>query len=273
MLIIGILNVTPDSFCDGSLEATVPENAIAHGLRMHQDGADIVDVGGESTRPGFTPVDVREELHRVLPVIAQLRDRAPGIRVSIDTRKSEVAEAALRIGATIVNAHGGMDNPDMADVIRRYHPDVIAYHTEDVRHCSDPGALDAVRSFFERQEVLAREAGLDPSQLICDPGIGFGKSLSQNILLIRRLRELTADGRRRIAIGVSRTSHLGALLQRGLGLTEAPPPRERLEAGLAETAFAVLHGATAVRTHDVRATKRFLAVLDQLIRREEGGAP
>lgn len=265
MLLLGILNITPDSFFDGSLEAMVPENAIARGLRMHTDGADVIDVGGESTRPGFAPVDEREELHRVLPVVVQLLNRARGIRVSIDTRKPAVAEMALRMGATIVNAYGGMDDPDMAAVIRTHRPTVIAYHTDDVRHRSDPGAFDAIRSFCERQEILAREYGLAPKQLLCDPGIGFGKSLSQTVCILRRLAELTDSGRRCVCIGVSRKSHLGLLLKRGLGLAEPPGVGERLEAGLAATAIAVMNGATAVRTHDVRATRRFLATLEVLM--------
>ncbi|MDO8599778.1 MAG: dihydropteroate synthase, partial [bacterium] len=163
-----------------------------------------------------------------------------------------------------VNAYGGMDDPEMAAVIRAYRPTVIAYHVEDVRHCSDPGAFDAVQRFFERQEALAQECGLAPEQLICDPGIGFGKSLSQNICILQRLTELTDGGRRRICIGVSRKSHLGMLLKRGLSLEEVPGVGERLEAGLAATAVAIMNGATAVRTHDVRATRRFLATLEQL---------
>ncbi|MDO8622607.1 MAG: dihydropteroate synthase, partial [bacterium] len=163
-----------------------------------------------------------------------------------------------------VNAYGGMDDPEMAAVIRAYRPTVIAYHVEDVRHCSDPGAFDAVQRFFKRQEALAQECDLAPEQLICDPGIGFGKSLSQNVCILQRLTALTDGGRRRIGIGVSRKSHLGMLLKRGLALEEIPSVGERLEAGLAATAIAALNGATSVRTHDVRATRRFLATLEQL---------
>ena len=147
----------------------------------------------------------------------------------------------------------------MAAVAKRHRCSVIAYHTAEVRHASDADALIAVREFFERQEARADAIGLRPEQLICDPGIGFGKSLSQNIMLLRELRYL-AGSSRQMLIGISRKSHLGILLRRQLGLPETPGTQERLEAGLAETAFAVQNGAAYVRTHDVRATRRFLAI-------------
>lgn len=261
-LIVGILNVTPDSFSDGSSEALDPDGAVERGLRLLADGADVIDVGGESTRPGFEAVDIAAENDRVLPVIEGLVRQAPHARISIDTRKPDVAERALRAGATILNAYGGLDEPAMAAVAKRHGCSVIAYHTDSVRELSDEAALAAIRTFFLRQDRIMNSFGETGGELILDPGLGFGKSLSQTVFLMNRLEELGLGVKRPLLIGISRKQHLGTLLQRELGLQTLPGPLERLEAGLAEAAIAVTHGASLVRTHDVAATRKFMAVFD-----------
>lgn len=257
--ILGILNVTPDSFSDGSDESVIASRAIKRGVEMYEQGAHIIDIGGESTRPGFETVDADLELERVLPVIRGLLNELAGVRVSIDTRKSVVAEEALLAGASVVNAYGGLDDPAMYRVVARHRCMVIAYHTATLRYLLPGTAFEMVRTFFFRQEELASRAGLTPEMLVLDPGIGFGKSLDQNTMLLSRLHMLAKPGRQ-LMIGISRKGHIGSLLRQQLTLSETPGSHERLAGGLAETAIAIDQGVTYVRTHDVRETRDFVAI-------------
>ena len=243
---MGVLNVTPDSFSDGGRWLD-PDAAIRHGLDLIAEGADLVDVGGESTRPGAAPVDGREERRRVVPVIEAL---APLTRVSVDTRKAEVAEAAVAAGATLINdvsatlwpvaASAGVGwvathmqgDPATMQVDPRYH-DVVAEVTQALT----------------RRAQAAEAAGV--SEVWIDPGIGFGKTAQHNLLLLRHLGRLVATGRR-VAVGTSRKSFLGRLCPGPEGAPAAVD--DRLEGSLATAVWAMSLGVAMVRVHDVRAT-------------------
>ncbi len=237
---MGVLNVTPDSFSDGGRWLD-RDAAVAHGLRMVDEGADIVDVGGESTRPGAEPVPRDEELRRVVPVVEAL---APHTRVSIDTRKAEVAEAAIDAGATLVNDVSA----SLAPVARAAGPRVgwVAMHMRgDPRTMQqDPTYADVVAEVRDFLVERASSAGVD--EVWIDPGIGFGKTIEHNLALLARLDELVATGFP-VAVGTSRKSFLGRL-------TGDAPPDDRLEASVATAAWALAQGAAMVRVHDVRPT-------------------
>jgi dihydropteroate synthase len=240
---MGVLNVTPDSFSDGG-QWMDPVPAIAHGRQMVAEGASIVDVGGESTRPGAHPVTEEEELRRVLPVIEAL---AGEVRVSIDTRKAGVARAALAAGATILNDVSATLWPVAADTGAAWvamhmpaDPSVMQQHA----HYHD--VVSEVRDYLVQRAEAARSAGV--REVWIDPGIGFGKTARHNLVLLRHLGALVATGFP-VAIGTSRKSFLGSLAPDAGG---APaPPLDRLEGTVATTAWAILQGAEIVRVHDV----------------------
>jgi dihydropteroate synthase len=267
--LLGILNVTPDSFSDGGLYAYAGA-AIARGLAMAGEGADAIDVGGESTRPGSDPVPADEELRRVVPVIQGLRRAleasGPGprgrVRLSIDTSKARVAAAAIDAGADIVNDVTGLTgDPDMAPLIARSRAGVVLMHMRGTpRTMQDHARYDDLMGEIaaelgERLEA-ARNAGIEDDRIALDPGIGFAKTADQNALILARLPLLIPLGRP-LLVGVSRKSFLGALT----GL----PIAERLEAGLGATAAAVMKGASIVRVHDVASTARMLRVVDAIV--------
>ena len=245
---MGVLNVTPDSFSDGGRWLD-HDRAVEHGLTLVAEGADVVDVGGESTRPGAAPVPVAEELRRVLPVVSAL---AAHVRVSVDTRKAAVAEAAVEAGASIVNdvsatlwpvaAAGGVgwvamhlpaDPSVMAGHAERYHGDVVS---------------DVVSHLVSRAE-RAHDAGA--REIWIDPGIGFGKTARHNLILLRHLEVLVATGWP-VAVGTSRKGFLGPLSSPPGA--EPAPPLQRMEASVATAAWAVVQGAAMVRVHDVAPT-------------------
>ncbi len=251
--IMGILNVTPDSFSDGG-RYRMTEDAVCRGLELASEGASIIDVGGESTRPGALPVAVEEELDRVIPVIEQLAQAlaaGPGEPplISVDTRKAPVAERALQAGATIVNDVTALaGDPAMAGVVGRAGAGAVLMHMR-----GEPGtmqqnpvygdvAAEVAAWLGERLESLAA-AGLDPTTLAVDPGIGFGKTMEHNLQLVARLDRLAALGRP-VVIGLSRKSFLGKLTGRDIS--------GRLAGSLAGLTVAVWRGAHVVRVHDVR---------------------
>lgn len=258
-LVMGILNVTPDSFSDGGL---FQGEAAARGQaeRLVGEGAAILDIGGESTRPGHTPVPAAEEQARVLPVIRAL---APGLSVpiSIDTYKASTAKAALEAGATIVNDVWGLQRePDIARVAAEHGAPVIAMHN---RETIDP-AIDIVADmlrFFERSLGIARAAGIPEADIALDPGIGFGKSWEQHLESLRRLPEIRALGFP-LLVGVSRKSLLGRLHDR------ETRPADRLHGSLAAHALAATLGADIVRVHDVAAHVDAMRVVDAVMRPE-----
>jgi len=246
-LVMGIVNVTPDSFSDGG-RFLDPERAISHGLELLAEGAAVLDVGGESTRPGAEPVAVDEELRRVLPAVEALSAHA---RVSIDTRKAEVARAAVAAGATLINDVSA----ELWLVAAELGVGWVAMHMqgEPATMQAEPrydDVVDEVRAFLEDRASLAEEAGV--SEIWVDPGIGFGKSLEHNLTLLAHLDEVVALGWP-VLVGTSRKGALGRLLAASDGVDGVVPPDDRLAGSLATEVWAMHRGAAMVRAHDVRA--------------------
>jgi dihydropteroate synthase len=250
--VMGALNVTPDSFSDGG-DYLAPEAALDRAQQMVEEGADILDVGGESTRPGADPVSVEEELRRVLPVVEYLAPRV-AVPLSVDTVKSAVARRVAEAGASIVNDVSGLKlDPAMAAVAAETGCAVVVMHMRGTPRTmqADTRYADLVGEIFRslRESVeLAEAAGISRAQILVDPGLGFGKSAAGNLVLLQRLGEFRALGCP-ILVGASRKSFIG----RVLGLEVA---KERLEGSLAAATLAVANGAHVVRAHDVRATRR-----------------
>ncbi len=241
-LLMGILNVTPDSFSDGGKWPDV-DPAVAHGLEMRAQGADIIDVGGESTRPGAAPVGVEEEMRRVLPVIERL-----GGMISIDTSKAAVAEAALQAGARFVNDVTALRDPRMGGVVARSGAALILMHRKGSPRTmqKDPtyrNVVEEILNFLRRRLKRALSAGISHDRILVDPGIGFGKRPEHNLEILRRLPEFRRLGCP-VAIGTSRKGFIGHVLGRDV--------QERLLGTAATVAAAVLRGADLVRVHDVR---------------------
>ena len=251
VLIMGILNVTPDSFSDGGRFLS-PDAAVERALAMEKEGADIIDVGGESARPGADPVPVEEELRRVLPVLERLRGKLR-IPISIDTTKAEVAEAALRAGASIVNDISALRfDPAMAPLVAKFGAGLVLMHMlgtpktmQQAPYYED--VVTEVRDFLAERAQYAQSQGIPREAIAVDPGIGFGKTVEHNLELLRRLPELVELGFP-VLVGPSRKSFIGAIL--GLGV------EERLEGTLAACAVAVVRGADILRVHDVKEVRR-----------------
>jgi dihydropteroate synthase len=252
--VMGILNVTPDSFSDGGafLDA---DAAVAHGLALAAEGADVVDVGGESTRPGSDPVSEEEELARVLPVIERLAPRL-GIPISVDTRKPAVADRALRAGAALVNDVTALRDPAMADVVAEAGVPICLMHMqgEPKTMQREPHYADVVGEvcrFLAERAAVAERAGVDRGLICVDPGIGFGKTAEHNLTLIHHLDAVVGLGYP-VIVGVSRKRFLGAV-------TGAPEDR-RGPASVAASVACVRRGAWMVRVHDVRPVRDALAI-------------
>jgi dihydropteroate synthase len=260
--LMGILNVTPDSFSDGGLHLDASA-AIDAGLRMMEEGADLIDVGGESTRPGAEAVDAREELRRVLPVVEALASK--GVPVSIDTGKAEVAEKALAAGAMVVNDVTAFSDADMAEVCARAGCTVCLMHMKgDPRTMQqNPRYTDVVAevaSYLRERAESAEEAGVNRSNIWIDPGIGFGKTAEHNVALVKNLDQLAALDYP-VLVGVSRKSFIGRIL----GSAEQPLlPEQRLEGTLAAQVVAQLKGAKVIRAHDVLSSRRTIAMVAAL---------
>jgi dihydropteroate synthase len=255
--IMGVVNVTPDSFSDGGLYLD-PDAAIAHGVQLHAEGAEILDVGGESTRPGADPVPASEELRRVLPVIDGLSAACPGARLSIDTSKAAVAREALEAGATLVNDVTALrGDPEMAGAVADSGAEICLMHMlGDPRTMQDDPHYDDVvadvKAFLEERLAYAVGAGIDERRILLDPGIGFGKTIEHNLELLRRLDELVALGRP-VVIGTSRKSFLGKL-------TGRVDPADRVPGTIASCVVAFERGARIFRVHDVAAVHDALVV-------------
>jgi dihydropteroate synthase len=258
---MGVLNVTPDSFSDGG-RFLDPGRAVEHGLALLAEGADILDVGGESTRPGALALAPEEELARVLPVVAGLRERSRA-PISIDTTHASVARAALEAGATIVNdVSAGRGDPAMLPLVAERGAGFVAMHMQgsprDMQrapHYAD--VLGEVRAFLRERIAAALAAGIGRAGLWIDPGIGFGKTLEHNLALLAGLRSLVELGQP-LLVGVSRKSFVAALEQReGLRASAA---HERLGGTLAASLWAARAGASVLRAHDVAALRQALAV-------------
>jgi dihydropteroate synthase len=245
---MGVLNVTPDSFSDQGLYLD-SEKAIGRGLEMVKDGADIVDVGGESTRPGADDVSVQEEIDRVIPVIEGIL-KAVNIPISIDTRKARVAEEAIKSGAVIVNDISGLrHDPAMASIIAKYGVAAILMHSKGtpkvMQHNPryDDTVPEIIASLKESIEI-AKRAGVAEDRIIIDPGIGFGKTVIHNLEILNRLDEFKAIGRP-ICIGTSRKSFIGKILGQNM-------PHDRLIGTIASSVIAIAKGARLIRVHDVK---------------------
>src|ERR1700728_588242 len=262
---MGVLNVTPDSFSDGGLFLDT-ERAVARALEIERAGADILDIGAESTRPGSTGVSADEELRRILPVLRKLQGKIK-IPISIDTSKSEVAEAAAAVGAEILNDVTALRNDSLlAEVARRRKLPLILMHMRGEPHTMQKGpfAKDVVRDVLadlRRSIALARRAGISKSQIIIDPGIGFGKSYSQNFELLARLPEIARLGFP-LLIGTSRKSFISRALQGGASSTAQEGAR--LWGTAATVAASIMQGAHIVRVHDVAEMVQVARVTDVL---------
>jgi len=250
---MGIVNVTPDSFSGDGLGADY-EGAVAQGMRMVTEGADLLDVGGESTRPGHVPVSTSAEIARTEAVVRELAEAA-GVPVSIDTYKLEVAEAAVKAGATIVNDVWGLTrSPALAKLAAKHECALVLMHNQDgTDYAGD--IMSEIKRFLEAGAMLAVASGVPRERVLIDPGIGFGKTAEQNWVVMRRLEELRELGLP-ILIGTSRKSFIGKLLDL--------PVTERLEGTAATVTAAVLRGANVVRVHDVEEMTRVVRVADHM---------
>ncbi len=254
---MGILNVTPDSFSDGGLYAGV-DAAVAHARQLVAGGADIIDIGGESTRPGSSEVPVQEELLRVLPVVQALRAEFPHLRLSIDTRHAEVAQAALLAGADVVNDITGLADPAMRQVCAQHPCGVVIMHMQGTPrimqlapHYRD--VLAEVRTFFEQRVALAVASGIAQQRLCLDPGIGFGKTTEHNVALVRGLEQLRVHDLP-ILMALSRKRFLGELLCDAAAAKESPLPTVVMSLLAADS------GADMHRVHDVAALHQALCL-------------
>jgi dihydropteroate synthase len=259
-LIMGVINATPDSFSDGG-QYSSPQKAVEAGIRMAAEGADMLDIGGESTRPGSDLVSVEEELRRVVPVIRGLAAKV-SIPLSVDTMKAEVAKEALQEGAEIINDVSSMNfDKAMAGVVSAWGAGLVLMHmrgTPKVMQQGDltyPSLIADIRDFLKERMGKARSEGIDLNQIVVDPGIGFGKTVNDNMRLIRCLREFEALGRP-ILVGVSRKSFIGQVT--------GGSPAERVEGTAAAVTAAILNGAHLVRVHDVLVMKKVVLMADAI---------
>lgn len=259
--LMGVINITPDSFSDGGLYLD-KDNAVKRGLELAEEGADIIDIGGESTRPGSESIPLEEELRRVIPVISTLRKKIDTL-ISVDTTKSLVAQAALDAGADIINdiSAFGFD-PQMAALIAQKNAPVVLMHMKGTPKTMqvNPFYEDVVKEvkyFFKAKLEDVQTQGIRKEKIILDPGIGFGKRFEDNLALINNLHEL-ADLGCPILIGVSRKSFIGRIL--------GSSPQERLEGTIASAVMSIAHGASILRVHDVAYVKKAVLVADAIMK-------
>jgi len=262
-LIMGVINTTPDSFSDGGKHFD-RDVAIHAALKMFRDGADIVDIGGESTRPGSMPVTIEEELERTVPVIRAIVQDKPDAVISVDTRRRAVAEPAVEAGACIINDITGFrDDPDLVQFAREAGTWLVVMHMlgrpktmqVDIRYDSFPGDI---YDFFKGRIRTLEDSGVDSHKIVVDPGIGFGKTFDQNLILINRLDFLKPLGKP-ILVGSSRKAFLGKIL-------DEPDPASRDIGTVATVTAAVLRGASIVRVHDVASAVQACKVADAILR-------
>jgi dihydropteroate synthase len=252
-LVMGILNVTPDSFSDGGRSAAV-DDAVINARRMVAEGADIIDIGGESTRPGHTPVSAEEELRRVLPAVEALADLP--VPISIDTQKAVVAEAALKRGAAILNDIWGlMGDPEIVRVAASYDAGVVAMHNRSIVDGSVDIVADII-GFFEQSLERAARAGIRPERISLDPGIGFGKTFEQNLKALASLREFGKLGFP-ILLGTSRKSLIGRVID--------TVPAERVPGTIASNVIGIMAGCAIIRVHDVAAHVQAARVTEAIL--------
>jgi dihydropteroate synthase len=262
--IMGVLNVTPDSFSDGGNFLKL-DDALRQGMKMVQEGADMIDVGGESTRPGSDPLTLNEELSRVIPVIESLSKRTD-VPISIDTYKAEVARRALDAGAQMINDISALRfDPEMKKIAREYEVPIVLMHIKgtpkDMQqnpHYED--VIAEINRYLEESISTARKVGIEKNKIIIDPGIGFGKRLEDNLNILKNLKKFSILGCP-VFIGCSRKSFIGMILDL--------PVEERLEGSLAALAVAIMNGANIVRVHDVKESRRVVALVDAIMGAEQ----
>ena len=259
-LIMGILNVTPDSFSgDGIYED--PAKAVSYALGMVKEGADVVDIGGESSRPGSEPVNAKEELRRVAPVVKSLVEC--NVPISVDTYKPGVAREVLELGAHMINDITGLTNPKMARLVADYEAGVVIMHmkgepkTMQDNPIYESGVMEDVKDFLASQVSVAKDASIDAESIVIDPGIGFGKTVNHNVEIIRNLASLK-DLEEPVMVGPSGKSFIGKILDLPVG--------QRLEGTLAAVVASVINGADIVRVHDVRECSRAIRITDAIFR-------
>jgi len=259
-LIMGILNMTPDSFSDGG-QFKSHDKAIDHALKMVEEGANIIDIGGESTRPGAEAVELEEELSRTIPIIEAIRLKSDCL-ISIDTYKSKVVTAALAAGADMVNDISGLTfDHNMASLVAERNVPVIIMHIKGKpgdmqKNPNYDNLIKEIKAFFEVQIAIAKKAGIDSGNIILDPGIGFGKRLEDNFEIIRELGQISTMGYP-VLLGPSRKSFIGFTLDL--------PIEKRIEGTLASITAGVINGARIVRVHDIRATRRTLTITEKIM--------
>lgn len=253
--IMGILNVTPDSFSDGG-RFTHVDHAVEHGFELIGQGADIIDVGGESTRPGSQEVGEEEELARILPVVEKLHALTQ-VPISVDTYKARVAQRCLEAGADLINDIWGLQRePEIARVAAHFGAPVVVMHNQNGTVYSQD-IMGAMIAFFEESLEIAAKAGLSKESIVLDPGIGFGKTVAQNIEILGRLSELKVLGYP-LLLGTSRKSTIGRILDL--------PPEQRVEGTLATTVLGIQQGIDIIRVHDVMQNRRAALVADAIVR-------
>ena len=253
--IMGILNVTPDSFSDGGNWNNI-DGAMTHAVEMIREGADIIDLGGESTRPGYTVISDEEEIQRTVPYIRALKEGFD-VPVSIDTYKPAVAEAALKNGVDIINDIWGLQrDPKMATVVGKYNAPVIIMHNQDTTQYNGD-IMEEIMRFLNKSVELAISHGVERENIILDPGVGFGKKPEQNLEVIRRLFELKVMGLP-ILLGTSRKSTIGKILNL--------PPKERVEGTIATSVMGIMQGMNILRVHDVKENYRAAKVTDAILK-------
>jgi dihydropteroate synthase len=258
-LLMGVLNITPDSFSDGGLFYD-REKAVSHGLKLVEEGADILDIGGESTRPGSHPLELAEELRRVIPVIESLAKKVD-VPISIDTYKSNVAQKAIEAGAEIINDISGLHfDQNLAKVAAKEDTPLVLMHIRGIPETMQKdihydSLLSEILQCLKESIYRAESSGLDPEQIIIDPGIGFGKTVEGNLQIIKNLSEFRILGKP-ILLGTSRKSFIGKILNADTG--------DRLEGTLASLAIGILNGAHMVRCHDVLQAKKTMTIVDAI---------
>jgi len=252
--IMGIVNATPDSFSDGG-EAFQVEDAVNRGLQMISDGADIIDVGGESTRPGASPVGIDQEIQRIVPIIERLSQQ--GALVSVDTRHALVMQAALDAGAKIINDVSALTGAGALDVVAKSKADVVLMHMQGLPatmqdHPSYLNAATQVFDYLKERVAVCNQASIESNRIAVDPGIGFGKTVKDNLQILARLKDYDELGFP-VLIGVSRKSFIGAI-------TDEPNAKNRVAGSLASALWSVQQGAAILRVHDVVETNQALKV-------------
>ena len=261
VLIQGILNITPDSFSDGGLYLN-PKKAFDKALKLLEDGCDIIDIGGESSRPGSTPISSQEEMDRIIPVLEKIKNEVECL-ISIDTYKADVASEAIKYGADIVNDITGLSqDPDMIDLVVKNNIPVILMHMQGTPKSMQKNpfyhnVIDEISMFFKQQVKKLDKKGFPLSKIILDPGIGFGKNLQHNLKILKNIDIICNLGCHTL-IGTSRKSFIGDLLK--------CPPEERLEGTISSNLYAIIQGVKIIRVHDVLEVRKALTILEKILK-------